>query len=151
MSEQETDLLAELISERFDCLRRLRQLVEQQVSLVEGGDLTRLLDVLGAKQRLLWELERIERALDPFRGQNPESRRWRSGQLRQQCAEQSARCTQLLEEIMAEEKRSQSRLVERRERVAAELRSVEQAGRACSAYLTASAPPGSRLDLSAEE
>ena len=37
-----------------------------------------LLDVLSAKHRPLGELRRIERALEPFRGEDPDERRWAS-------------------------------------------------------------------------
>ena len=41
------------------------------MELIEAGNLTGLLDLLAAKQRPLAELQRVQRAIDPFRAQDP--------------------------------------------------------------------------------
>ena len=73
-----TDTLAELIEAKCRRLASLRELGRRQLALIEEGDMNALLDLLTTKQRSLIELQRIERALDPFRGENPDARRWRS-------------------------------------------------------------------------
>jgi flagellar biosynthesis/type III secretory pathway chaperone len=72
MTAPETDLLAQLIQSKLDCLSQLRRMGDKQLELVKADRITELLDLLAAKQRLLAELRRIERGLDPFRDQDPD-------------------------------------------------------------------------------
>ena len=58
---------------------------KRQMEFVADGEMTQLLDVLAAKQRVLGNLQRVERGLDPFRGQDPETRVWRSTEARAEC------------------------------------------------------------------
>lgn len=74
----ETDILKDLIRVKSECLLQLRDIGRKQLALIDEGNMTSLMDVLAAKQRPLVTLQRIERALDPFRKQDPERRVWRS-------------------------------------------------------------------------
>jgi hypothetical protein len=95
-------------------------------------------------------LQRIERTLDPFRGQDPEARRWQSPQHRGACAEQVQQCEALLAEIISQENCSERALVRRRDEVALRLQGAHLAGQARGAY-TAEPPHGvGQLDLLSE-
>jgi len=83
-------------------------------------------------------LQQVERQLDRFRGEDPQQRRWRTPEARQECAVDLAECESLLAGIMALEKQSEQELVQRRDEAAARLAGVHAAGQARSAYL---APP----------
>jgi hypothetical protein len=96
MAVAETDILAQLIAAKHACLTQLRELGQKQLELIEAGSLTALLDLLSVKQRPLRELQRLERALDPFRGQDPARRRWQSSEQRAACAAQIEQCNALL-------------------------------------------------------
>src|SRR5262245_46737952 len=74
----ETDVLSQLIENRHDLLVELYQLAKRQPDAIRAGESNRLLSLLAAKQRLLHELLRVDRLLDPFRDQDPERRIWRS-------------------------------------------------------------------------
>ena len=145
--ELETDLLADLIARKHACLARLRQIGQVQIELARQGEITRLLDLLSTKQKAMAELQRIERALSPFRGQDPGARRWRTPEARSRCARQLTQCEALLEEIVDQEKRSESEMVRRRDEAAARLQGVHAARQARGAYTATSGPEGSRLDL----
>ena len=145
MTALETDLLADLIRRKLDCLVQLRDMGEKQFELVRADRITELLDVLSAKQRVLMELQRIERAMDPFRGQDPESRRWRTPDGRRNCARQLQRCQTLLGEIMDREKQSEQELIRRRDDVEAQLQGVHKASQARQAYTAPSHPDVNRL------
>jgi hypothetical protein len=148
MSAHETDILARLAREKLACLTRLRDMGQKQFVLVRAGDMAELLDVLAAKQRVLWQLQRVERAMDPFRGQDPDQRRWRSSEERMQCGAILDQCERLLREIVTEERQSEHELLRRRDQAAAHLQGTHLASRARGAYL-AEAPSGeSQLDLS---
>lgn len=135
MTAFETDLLSELIRRKQECLSQLKVMGRRQVELVESGSMTELLDVLAAKQRLLSRLEQTERELDPFRGQDPEQRRWRTPQLRRACADKLADCQTLLREIMTQEKDSEQDLIRRRDEAAVRLQGAHRADEARDAYI----------------
>jgi len=150
MTALETDALAKLISAKRECLRQLRQLGRKQSDLIEGGEITALLDVLAAKQRPLIELQRIERALDRFRDQDPDRRRWRTPRDRQLCAEQLQQCEALLSEIVSQEKCSEAALIRRRDEAASRLQGAHLAQRASGAYGGQMHGVASQLDLSSD-
>ncbi len=106
--------------------------------------------MLAAKQHLLAQLQRLERNLDPFRSQDPESRRWRTPDDRRQCAAELASCETLLAEIVRQERQSESELTHRRDEASAQLQGVHSAQQAHRAYLAPAAPAPRALDLTSE-
>ncbi len=150
MTESQTDLLSELIDRKYQCLAQLRDMGRRQFELVSEGSITGVLDVLSARQELLARLQSVERALDPFRDQDPDARRWRFPEKRRRCAEQLARCETLLAEILAQEKQSEQELTRRRDEVAHRLTGIHRAGQARGAYATSCTPETHQLDLSSE-
>ena len=145
----ETDLLAQLIAKKHDVLDQLRQLARRQAQLITEGEMVKLLAILASKQMLLSELQRIERALDPFREQDPDSRRWRSAEDRLRTRQLVERCQGLLDEIMLLEKQGETELLQRRDAAAQRLQGMHTASEARSAYLQPADGPR-RLDLSSE-
>ena len=146
----ETDVLAELIRRKQDCLRQLFEMGKKQLDLVKNESVTELLDVLSAKQRVIDRLLQIERALDPFRDQDPDRRRWRTPQARQESAEMLDRCESLLGQIMDQEKQSEHELIRRRDRAAVQLQGAHLASQARGAYTPRPRPELSQLDLLSE-
>jgi hypothetical protein len=147
MPALETDLLAELIRNKRECLVQLREMGRRQLELIDDGDMTALLDVLAAKQRLLEKLQQIERGLDPFRGQDPGRRHWRTPEDRRLCTEQLQLCERLLAEIISQEKCSESALLRRRDEAARRLQSAYLAGQAREAYTAQSHGRAKQIDL----
>src|SRR5688500_252395 len=88
MTEFETDRLAALIAAKSQVAELLVRLAERQLELATGGQTHALLKLLAAKQSVLDQLHRLEREIDPFRAQDPESRRWRSPADRAACQQQ---------------------------------------------------------------
>lgn len=150
MSALETDALAELIHSKYECLVRLRDLGRRQLELIEASDMTALLDLLAVKQRPLMELQQIEKALGPFRGQDPRQRRWRTPELRQRCGERLTQCETLLSEIVSREKAAEGVLIRRRDETAKQLQGAHHAGQARQAYAITPNRRVSQLDLSSE-
>lgn len=146
----DTDLLADLIGAKHRCLTQLREMGQRQLDLIVMDDMTALLDVLACKQRALAELQRIERALDPFRGQSPESRRWPNAQRRAACAEKLRQCESLLSEIVRQEEHSQGVLGRRRDEACVRLQGAHAAGQARGAYVSMPPQTVNQLDLSCE-
>jgi hypothetical protein len=150
MPSLDTTILRQLVRARRACLERLRDMGRRQLEYVDAGQVTSLLDVLTAKQRPLQELQQVERALDPFRGQDPEARRWSSPEDRARCAADLQACEQLLQEIIAQEKHSEAVLVRRRDETAVKLQGVHLASQARGAYLNPPPPGVSHIDLLSE-
>jgi len=145
----ETEVLAGLIDNKYEVLSLLRQLARAQVIVVRDGDMTRLMKLLATKQDLLNQLRNVERHIDPFRSQDPESRQWRSPQRRQQVRDMTTRCESLLNEIMLVEKQCEGELVVRRDAAATRLQGIHSVTQATDAYLS-SGPTYSQLDLSSD-
>jgi hypothetical protein len=150
MTAFETDLLGDLVQQKHRCLEHLSAMGQRQLELVRRGSMTDLLDVLAAKQQVLLQLQRIERELDPFRGQDPDQRRWRSAERRRQCAADVSACEALLEQIISEEKQSETEMIRRRDETAARLQETRSAGEARASYLARPHFATSQLDVMSE-
>ncbi len=146
----ETDVLTELIGKKHAILEKVRELSRRQSALIGENNMTRLMSVLAAKQTLLVELQKIQRQLDPFRAQEPETRTWRSPEDRQRCQQLASRCEALIGEIMLVEKQSESEMIQQRDAVAARLQGAHSSAQATRAYATSHLPARRSLDLSSE-
>lgn len=147
----DTDLLASFIDKKLVVLEQLRQLSRRQPDLIQEGDMTSLLAILGAKQTLLNELHALDRKIDPFRAEDPDQRQWRSHADRLRCRQASERCEALLQEVMLIEKQCESSLCQRRDEVAHRLQEFHHAAHSHSAYVDfAPHMTSSQLDLTSE-
>lgn len=144
----ETARLAELIEAKRRVLDLLRTLARAQEGVVEAGDLGRLLKMLASKQTLLNELTRIQKLLEPFRDQDPDSRVWRSSDDRERCRAASEQCAALLEDIVQSEKRTESELVRRRDVAAERIANLNSSAEAAHAYSDLGAVPPLSVDVS---
>jgi hypothetical protein len=126
--------LMELIAAKLQVVELLAGLAQRQLQLAEAGEMGPLLKLLAAKQTVLDQLQRLERGLDPFRGQNPDERVWRDPASRERCQEQVNRASQLLAEAMSLDKRSEAAMLKRRQAAAAALEEVQSAAAAHAAY-----------------
>jgi hypothetical protein len=147
-----TDVLAQWIGKKLAVLEQLRDLARRQIDLIADGDIQRLLGLLAAKQTLLSELQRIQRQLDPFREEDPDTRQWRTAGDRQHCRRQAERCEALLREIMLVEKQSEIEMAGRRDTVVTRLGQARCSAEAARAYIGASdsAPRHGQLDITSE-
>lgn len=142
-----TDQLAALVGHKLRLLERLLELSHRQQSLLGEEDLDGLLSLLSAKQRLIDALQKIERALDPFRQQAPEERQWRSAEERAACRQQAERCQVLTAKLLEDERRTTEEMEQRKKRTEGLLQGFDSAAKAQSAYLSAGSLPAHRLDL----
>ena len=150
MTANDTDLLAELIRRKRDCLARLLKMSMKQFELVQEGGMTELLDVLALKQRTLFDLQRVERALDPYRDQDPAGRPWPSDEARRKTAAHLDDCERLLGAIVAQEKQSERELTLRRDQTATQLQGAHVASQARGAYTAQSQAVAHQLDVSTD-
>ena len=150
MNEFNTDLLARLVARKRECLLKLRTMVGKQLEVATDGSVTALLDILSSKQRVIVQLQDVEKALSPFRDQDPDQRRWKNPPARRECARQLAECEALMGQIMSEEQKSEEAMVQRRDETARQLQGAHQAGRARGAYAAESQTAARRIDLSSD-
>lgn len=150
MTAMETDLLAELVRGKLDCLARLRDMGTKQLELVRADRTAELLDLLAAKHRVLVQLQKIKEGLAPFHGQAPERRTWRTPEERRECARQLDECEALLGEIVTQERESELELTRRRDKLSAQLKGVHLASQARGAYSAQLRSDATRIDLMSE-
>ncbi|MCA9239284.1 MAG: hypothetical protein KDA37_03755 [Planctomycetales bacterium] len=129
-----TDRLAKLVCQKRQVLQQLRQVAVRQGELIGQEDVSTLLKLLATKQALLSGLQKLERALEPFRGQDPEDRPWPTPADRAACAADAADCARLLEEVIQLEREHERQMVAQRDRVAGQLRIAHSAHQAAGAY-----------------
>lgn len=115
MTVQDTDQLAELITKKYKCLTEIRDMGFRQRRYVEAGQMSELIKLLGAKQILINRLGQLERAMDPFRAEDPDARVWRSSEDRVKCRTISEDCDAILSEILEAERQSETTLQAQRE------------------------------------
>ena len=145
-----TDRLSELVRRKRACLESLSCLGREQLALVERGEMGELLRLLASKQRLLADLEGIEKSLAPYRDERPQERVWRGETERGACALELVRCERLLADIVAQEKESEKNLRLRRDEAAVRLEAAHFATRARGAYQAGAASEARQLDLSSD-
>ncbi len=152
MTNLPTDILIQLVRARHSCLVQLRDLGQRQMELIDQGNVTGLLDLLAIKQKPLSDIQRVEKALDPYRTQDPEKRQWPSADQRAACARLVEECNKILKEIVAHEKRCEETMTRKRDDTALELQRLRAAGQAHGAYLQPGARNAgiSQIDLSSE-
>ena len=145
-----TQHLTTLLERKHEFLTVLRDLGARQLERIDAADMTMLMKVLSAKQRMLADLQAVERELDPFRGESPETRDWPSPAARQHCAQLTTRCQLLFSEIVSQEREAESRLILQRDDAEHRLRGMHMAAGAHGAYLRENVVSTSSLDLSTE-
>jgi len=131
---QSTKQLAELIRQKHQVLVQLREVGRRQTDLVASGDVSSLLTLLAAKQKLINALQAIERELTPYYGEDPEHRVWPSAQVRLDCAERISECNAILEEIVHLENLGAENMTARRNEVAEQLQRVHSSAQVRGAY-----------------
>ena len=129
-----TDKLIELIHKKHDVLVQLREMGRRQAQLVNGGDVTELLKLLGTKQHLIVGLQELERDLKPYYAENPEARIWRSPAERAHCAKLANECNSILEEVVALERTGAEQMTLRKTEVADQLNHAHSAVHVRNAY-----------------
>jgi flagellar biosynthesis/type III secretory pathway chaperone len=122
-----------LFAERVRLLEELASLVERQEQLVELGLLDDLLGLLAAKDKVLAELEQLERKLAPLRTLEGNGETSSVG-LPDIASLTMDRCRQLFREILERERICESKMRARREEIAQALANLLDLRRAHEAY-----------------
>ena len=146
--ELPTDRLAQLIGKKLAVLERIREISRRQLEVVDVSEPSELMTVLAGRDRLLKVLHAIEREIDPFRGEDPDQRVWRSPEARRACRQAADRSDALLDEIMLFDKQVESELRRRRDHTAEQLNAAQSATQARKAFAPSMPRKPGGLDLS---
>lgn len=133
-SEAGTFRLAELIRVKLKIIELLAGLARKQLALASAGDTGELIKLLSAKQTVLAQLHAIERQLDPFRAEDPETRVWRTPGDRIRCQQHAQQCDELLAATMELERQAEAVMLRRRDQAAEQLVEISGAAEAATAY-----------------
>ncbi|MBI1247352.1 hypothetical protein GC197_05835 [bacterium] len=148
---EETDQLIQLIDQKHEVLTQLLTLSQYQLRLAGHDDhISDLMRVLGAKQTLIERLTRIDRLLDPFRQQDPESRIWRSASERTICSQKAVQCETMLAELKALEHKSTEAVTSHRDEIARLLREIKTSSDSAVAYENLNMPVSRGFDMTVE-
>jgi multidrug resistance efflux pump len=146
----DTERLSQLMSRKRELLTLLRDLGKAQWSLIQAENMTHLLRLLSAKQPLVDELRQVDTELAPYREIAPEQRVWSSPQSRATCQADAQACETLLAELLDWERKGEVDMRSRRDQTQEQLREMETAAVARSAYLGMEAASPGQLDMTVE-
>jgi len=124
----------ELIRGQEEVLRRVLQASERQITIVEQGNPTILIEHLGQRKRLWAEFEVLDEQLAPHKGIPPERRIWRNLEERHATEASLARCTILLSEIMTNDETSFAKAVEIKDEREKDLLRIRRGRNAVAGY-----------------
>lgn len=144
MATPPTETLAQLVARRRRLLERLLVACGKQGELIDAGDTTSLLKLLGAKQSLIDGLRETEQLLDPYRHEDPATRNWPSESAREACASDADRCTQLLAAVRQLEEKHSKQMTDRRDVIADQLQTIHRGHQVATAYQPHSIPTARR-------
>jgi hypothetical protein len=144
-----TDLLADLMAQRLGTLDELVKLARRQRELAREGSLVGVVEALTAKQPFVDQLLAIERALNAYRDDDPDSRVWRSDELRSRTRRMAELSQPLLAETLSIETECERLLTVLKEDVGTQLQMGQGVDVARRGYAGKTARRGS-LDLSTE-
>jgi len=134
----------ELIRSEEELLKRLLLVSQRQLEIVEEGNVTLLMQLLGQWQQLWNEFELLEQQLAPYKGIPPERRVWKSAEERQLTESALNRCKELLEKIMENYEKGTPKLEEQRDVVKEQLDRVQRGRKVATVYERQSQPPGGK-------
>jgi hypothetical protein len=151
MAPPSTSVLAELLGRKHDCLVRLDALGVRKRELIDVGAVgANLFGILAETQRLIEELQQLERALDPFRGEDPARRVWPSEAERVRCSGLGEPSAGLLAGVLERDAPSEEILRRRSDETAAQLASVNSSIAARGAYAPETGRYASSFDVTSE-
>jgi len=147
-----TGRLAALVSKKALLVQELHKLVNKQQQMIYDQEVD-LIPLLAVKQRVLETLQEVDRAMDPFRSQDPDNRQWPSVATRQLCREEADQCEAIFRQILLIENDCTQVLQQQQEKTRQQLQGSVVAGQASRAYQQStrnSQPQPPHLDLTSE-
>ena len=111
----DSEHLFQLVGQKLERLEQLHACSANQMQYVDADDMGAILEILAAKQRLLIEIEGIDRQIAQYHVDDPEDRVWPSQEMREQCRERISQCDRLVRETLECDRLAEQRLTENRD------------------------------------
>lgn len=124
----------QLIEQKLNLLERLHACSGNQMQYVDTENLEALLEILAAKQRLLFEIEGLDREITRYRVDDPEERVWPSREMRNRCREMVARSNLLVREALENDRLAERELSAKKDATKRQLMQVSDKIRVQGAY-----------------
>ena len=131
--DSRTRVIDLLTQQRF-LYRQLRELAQQQTSLIDGSDPEMLLKVLAGRQRLIDKLTAIDKELVPIRADWQKIAAGLSNTQRQEVQFLVTEVEKILGEILVRDEKDTKRLSGRQQQVAAKIQTAAAGKRMNQAY-----------------
>jgi len=96
----DSEHLFQLVGQKLERLEQLYAWSGNQMAYVETENMGAILEILASKQRLLFEIEGIDRQIVGYHVDDPEERVWPTQEMRAQCRERISQCDRLVREIL---------------------------------------------------
>jgi hypothetical protein len=151
-TELSTERLAHLVHQKSILVRELHKLVTKQQEMIRHQEVD-LIPLLAVKQRVLETLNEVDRAMDPFRQQDPDRRYWKSTETRTACRDEADQCEALFRQVLLIENDCNMALQQQQQKTKEQLQGAVAAGQVSRAYQqsqASTAPLQYRLDLVSE-
>ncbi|MDR1385157.1 MAG: hypothetical protein LBJ67_15105 [Planctomycetaceae bacterium] len=130
----DTKRFFQLVRKKHEWLIRIRECSRRQLQYVGEENLGALLELLAAKQKLLLEIEGVDKELAIYRVDDPEERVWSSPEIRRQCRETVTQCDTLIREILDTDGLAEQQLTEKKEAAGRQLKQLDNSARVQKAY-----------------
>ncbi|MBL8889771.1 MAG: hypothetical protein JNL67_07310 [Planctomycetaceae bacterium] len=146
-----TERLAHLVHQKSILVRELHKLVSKQQTMIRNQEVD-LIPLLAVKQRVLETLNEVDRAMDPFRQQDPDRRIWKSTEVRNACRDEADQCESLFRQVLLIENDCSMVLQQQQQKTREQLQGAVAAGQVSRAYQQnqTSGTSQHRLDLVSE-
>ena len=138
----DSEHLYQLIEQKLKLLEQLAACSGNQMQYVDAENLEALLEILAAKQRMLLEIEGIDRQITGYHVDNPDDRVWPSQEMRSRCREMVSQCDQLVREALANDQLAEQQLMYKKNAVKQQLLQVSDKIRVQGAYRQQKQQPG---------
>jgi len=146
----DSEHLFQLVGQKLERLEQLHSYSGNQMPYVETEDMGAILEILAAKQRLLIEIEGIDRQIAGFHVDDPEERVWPTQEMREQCREKISQCDRLVRETLENDQIATERLTEKMSSAKQQLQQFIDTTHVQGVYRQHKTRPGiphSRVDL----
>ena len=130
----DSEHLYQLIEQKLKLLEQLNTCSGNQMQYVDAENLEALLEILAAKQRMLLEIEGIDRQITGYHVDNPDDRVWPSREMRSRCREMVSQCDRLVREALANDQLAEQQLMYKKNAVKQQLMQVSDKIRVQGAY-----------------
>ena len=130
----DSEHLFHLVGQKLQLLEQLHACSGNQMQYIETDRMEAILEILAVRQRLLIEIEGIDRQIANYHVDDPEERVWPTPEMREQCREKISHCDRLVRETLEYDRIATERLTEKQSAAKQQLQQFTDTAHAQGAY-----------------